>query len=191
MYDYKLVNLAWHSRPNSWFSRSQWNPSCHALEHFFHLGANLICCTWTTDIPRASWVCRWAHTLPPMKGSPDQEPRCCFFHSICTILLHFVNTETWAVYKDELEIHTGANTIVFSYSLQSLIVSPEKKGVTLTGNPHTSGGQIHAPVDGKEISPDHSLQRLIATIKVWWIQSPGSRGGAWTSHLLEHSLPLF
>lgn len=127
MYDYKLVNLAWHSRPNSWFSRSQWNPSCHALEHFFHLGANLICCTWTTDIPRASWVCRWAHTLPPMKGSPDQEPRCCFSHSICTILLHFVNTETWAVYKDELEIHTGANTIVFSYSLQSLIVSPEEK----------------------------------------------------------------
>lgn len=91
-------------------------------ETFPHLGANLICCTWTTDIPRASWVCRWAHTLPPMEGSPggDQKPRCCFFHSVRTILLHFVNTETWAVYKDELEIHAGANIIAFSYSLQSL-----------------------------------------------------------------------
>lgn len=121
MYEYKLVNLAWHSRPASWFSRSQWNSSSHALEHFPHLGANLICCTWTADSPRASWVCRWAHTLPPMKGDPgDQEPCCSFFHSICTIWLHFVNTKTWAVYKDELEIHAGANIIAFSYSLQSL-----------------------------------------------------------------------
>lgn len=187
MYEYKLVNLAWHSRPDSWYSRSQWNSSSHALDHFPHLGANLICCIWTADSPRASRVCRWAHTLPPMKGDPgDQEPHCSFFHSICTILLHFVNTETWAVYKDELEINAGANIIAFSYSLQSLNCQSWEKKESLR-----QGMQVHIPVDGKEVSPDHSRQRLVATIKVWWIQSPESRGGAWTSHLLEHSLPLF